>query len=214
MTTAVDPHIAPHYDRCALLVIDTQVDFTEGGATPVSGTAAIVPEIVSLLAAFRDAGRPVVHVVRLYADEDIDRVRRTIISAGATIVAPGSPGSEIVAALRPAGASKLDPQRLLAGELQELGRNETVMFKPRWSAFHRTALEGHLAALGVDTVILAGCNFPNCPRATAFDASQRDLRVVLAADAISGIREGHLREMAGIGVLSAATGAICAHVLG
>jgi nicotinamidase-related amidase len=214
MTTAVDPHIAPHYDRCALLVIDTQVDFTEGGATPVSGTAAIVPEIVSLLAAFRDAGRPVVHVVRLYADEDIDRVRRTIISAGATIVAPGSPGSEIVAALRPAGASKLDPQRLLAGELQELGRNETVMFKPRWSAFHRTALEGHLAALGVDTVILAGCNFPNCPRATAFDASQRDLRVVLAADAISGIREGHLREMAGIGVLSAPTGAICAHVLG
>ena len=214
MTTSADPHIAPHYDRCALLVIDTQVDFTEGGAAPISGTAAVVPEIVRLLEAFRRTGRPIVHVVRLYADEDVDRVRRTLISAGATIVAPGSPGSEIVPALRPVGAAELDPERLLAGELQALGPDETVMFKPRWSAFHRTALEAHLAALGVDTVVLAGCNFPNCPRATAFDASQRDLRVILAADAISGIRDGHLREMAGIGVLSAPTGALCAAVLG
>jgi nicotinamidase-related amidase len=214
MTTTADPHIAPHYDRCALLVIDTQVDFTEGGATPIAGTAAVVPEIVRLLEAFRGAGRPIVHVVRLYAGENVDRVRRTLISAGAAVVAPGSPGSAIVPALRPAGAAEVDPQRLLAGELQDLGPDETVMFKPRWSAFYRTPLEGHLAARGIDTVVLAGCNFPNCPRATAFDASQRDLRVVLAADAISGIRDGHLREMTGIGVLSAPTGAICAGVLG
>jgi len=209
-----DPHIEPHYDRCALLVIDTQVDFTEGGATPIIGTTAVVPEIVTLLEAFRHAGRPIVHAVRLYAGEDVDRVRRTLISGGAAIVAPGSAGSEIVPALRPAGAEPMDPERLLGGELQEIGPNEAAMFKPRWSAFHRTPLEAHLSALDVDTVILAGCNFPNCPRATAFDASQRDFRVVLAADAISGIRNGHLREMTGIGVLSEPTGALCASVVG
>jgi len=215
MTMALaDPHIEPHYDRCALLVIDTQVDFTEGGATPIAGTAAVVPEIVTLLEAFRGAGRPIVHVVRLYAGADVDRVRRTLIAAGAAIVAPGSPGSEIVPALRPAGADSLDPDRLLAGELQELGPNETAIFKPRWSAFHRTQLEAYLTGRGVDTVVLAGCNFPNCPRATALDASQRDFRVVLAADAISGIRNGHLREMAGIGVLCKPTGALCAALVG
>ncbi len=207
-----DPHIEPHYDRCALLVIDTQVDFTEGGANPIAGTAAVVPEIAALLEAFRAAGRPIVHVVRLYAGEDVDRVRRTLISAGAPIVAPGSAGSEIVPALLPAGAEPIDFERLLAGELQEIGPSEAAMFKPRWSAFHRTPLEAHLTSLGVDTVVLAGCNFPNCPRATAFDASQRDYRVLLAADAISGIREGHLREMTGIGVLSEPTGAVCTSV--
>ena len=214
MATAADPHIAPHYDRCALLVIDTQVDFSEGGATPIAGTAAVVPEIVTLLEAFRHARRPIVHVVRLYAGEDVDRVRRTPISQGAQIVAPGSAGSEIVPALLPAGAPRLDPDRLLAGELQAIGPEETAMFKPRWSAFHRTTLEAHLTALGVNTVVIAGCNFANCPRATAFDASQRDFRVVLAADAISGVREDHLREMAGIGVLSEPAGALCAGVLG
>ncbi|MDQ2896263.1 MAG: cysteine hydrolase [Actinomycetota bacterium] len=211
---SADRHVEPHYDRCALLVIDTQVDFTEGGASPIAGTAAVVPEIVTLLEAFRGAGRPIVHVVRLYAGEDVDRVRRTVIAEGAAIVAPGSAGSEIVPALRPAGADSLDPERLVAGELQELGPNETAIFKPRWSAFHRTQLEAYLIERGVDTVVVAGCNFPNCPRATAFDASQRDFRVVLATDAISGIRDGHLREMAGIGVLSEPTGALCASMVG
>lgn len=215
MTSALtDPHIAPHYDRSALLVIDTQVDFTEGGATPVAGMAAVIPEIVALLEAFRGAGRPIVHVVRLYAGEDVDRVRRTLISGGAAVVAPGSAGSEVVPALLPADAGRLDPERLMAGGLQELGPSETAMFKPRWSAFHRTPLHTHLTSLGVDTVVLAGCNFPNCPRATAFDASQHDFRVLLASDAISGIEDAHLREMAGIGVLSEPIEAICAGVVG
>ncbi len=116
-----DPHIEPHYDRCALLVIDTQVDFTEGGATPIIGTTAVVPEIVTLLEAFRHAGRPIVHAVRLYAGEDVDRVRRTLISGGAAIVAPGSAGSEIVPALRPAGAEPMDPERLLGESCRRSG---------------------------------------------------------------------------------------------
>jgi hypothetical protein len=36
----VDEHIAPHIAAAALLIIDTQVDFIDGGASPIDGTSA------------------------------------------------------------------------------------------------------------------------------------------------------------------------------
>ena len=200
----LDPHVAPQLDRSALLVIDTQVDFVEGGASPVPGTAGVVPVIARLLAAHRAARRPVVHVVRLYDGEDVDLPRRTLLASGAPVVRPGSAGSQVVPALLPAGAPLLDPGRLLAGELQPLAEGEWAMWKPRWGAFHRTRLEEHLRALGVTTVVLAGCNYPNCPRAAVYGASERDLRVLVVSDAVSGLQPAHLAEAAGMGVVSAA----------
>ena len=199
----LDSHIAPELDRSALLVIDTQVDFVDGGASPVPGTSAVVPVVARLVAAFRAAGRPVVHVVRLYDGDDVDLARRTLLSSGAPIVRPGSAGAQVVPDLLPAGAPGLDAPRLLAGELQLLGPGEWAMWKPRWGAFHRTGLDDHLRALGVSTVVLAGCNYPNCPRAAVYGASERDYRVLLAADAISGVQPAHLAEAAGMGVVAA-----------
>lgn len=94
---------------------------------------------------------------------------------------------------------------MLGGNLQELGNREWAMWKPRWGAFHRTHLDGHLRNLGVSTVVLAGCNYPNCPRATVYGASERDYRILLASDAISGIRAEHLDEALHIGAIHAAT---------
>lgn len=37
------------------------------------------------------------------------------------------------------------------------------MYKPRWSAFHATQLDSWLQSEKVDTVVVAGCNYPNCP---------------------------------------------------
>ena len=67
-------------------------------------------------------------------------------------------------------------------------------------AFYRTPLEEHLRTSGADTVVVCGCNFPNCPRATVYEASERDFRVVLVADAVSGLYERGAEELAGIGV--------------
>ncbi|WP_416219531.1 isochorismatase family protein [Frankia sp. Cas4] len=39
----------------ALLVIDTQVDFVDGGACPVPGTTQVLPAITRLLRAYRAA---------------------------------------------------------------------------------------------------------------------------------------------------------------
>jgi nicotinamidase-related amidase len=57
------------------------------------------------------------------------------------------------------------------------------MYKPRWRAFYNTLLEKHLHNLDVNTVVVCGCNFPNCPRTTIYEASERDFRIILAKDA-------------------------------
>ncbi len=199
----MDPHVAPELDRSALLVIDVQLDFVDGGASPVPGTSAVVPVVAGLLRAYRAARRPVVHVVRLYDGDDVDLARRSLIAAGAPIVRPGSAGSQIVPDLLPPGAPPLDAPRLLAGDLQELAAGEWAMWKPRWGAFHRTGLDEHLRGLGVTTVVLAGCNYPNCPRAAVYGASERDYRVLVVADAISGVQAGHLDEAGRMGVVVA-----------
>jgi nicotinamidase-related amidase len=41
----------------------------------------------------------------------------------------------------------------------------------------------------MDIIATAGCNFPNCPRITLYEASERDYRLVLIGDAVSGIYE-------------------------
>jgi nicotinamidase-related amidase len=199
----VDPHVAPELHRAALLVVDVQVDFLDGGASAIPGTSAVVPTVSRLVEGFRRSGRPVVHIIRLYDGEDVDLPRRTLISSDAPIVRPGSAGSQIAPDLRPPGAAPLDAPLLLAGGLQALGAAEWALWKPRWGAFHRTRLDDHLRGLGVSTVVVAGCNFPNCPRASLYEASERDYRTLLASDAVSGLLPLHLAEAEGIGVVHA-----------
>ena len=84
------------------------------------------------------------------------------------------------------------------------------MWKPRWSAFHRTRLHEYLTGLEVSTVVVAGCNFPNCPRATIYDSSAHDYRVLVPSDAVSGATALQLDELSKIGVLHATTTTITA----
>lgn len=213
-TAGTDPEITPRLATAALLLIDTQVDFTDDGAVPLPGTATVLPALARLRAGFRAAGRPIVHVVRLYQGEDVDRVRRAAIAAGAAIVAPDTPGAEVVAPLRTGWRRVPAASRLLAGEPVEVADEEMVLWKPRWSAFHRTGLHALLTARGIDTVVVAGFNFPNCPRATVYDASARDYRVLLVTDATSGAHAHGVTELAGLGVLHAPTATVLSRLPG
>jgi hypothetical protein len=49
--------------------------------------------------------------------------------------------------------------------------------------------------------VITGSNYPNCPRATIYEASERDFRVVAVTDAISRLDEGGIGELEAIGVL-------------
>ncbi|MFJ9951773.1 cysteine hydrolase family protein [Kitasatospora sp. NPDC091207] len=200
--TTPDPHLAPHPESSALVTIDLQRDFLSDSPYGIPGTTEVLPQVRRTVEAFRAAGRPVVHIVRLYekGGGNADLVRRTLLASGTELVSPGSEGSRLAPALAPDNAPPLDPELLLAGQAQELGPNEYAIFKPRWGAFYRTPLQELLERHGVDTVVLVGCNFPNCPRATLIQASERDYRVVAVPDAISRTSEQGLAEVAGLGV--------------
>jgi len=199
----VDPSsLAPDFASVALVTIDTQRDTLDGQPFEVPGTSAALPEMRRLAAAFRAAGRPIVHVVRLYRPDgsNVDLCRRRAVADGARLVLAGSPGAELASDLVPASAPRLDTELLLAGGIQRVGPGEVVIYKPRWGAFFQTPLEAHLRALGVSTLVFAGCNFPNCPRTSIYEASERDFRLVLVEDAVSGLYERGKDELRGIGV--------------
>jgi len=203
--TLVVDYVRPHWQHSALVLVDVQADFLDGPAA-VAGTSDLMGNMSQLATAYRAAGRPVIHVVRLYrpGSTDVDPPRRAMIQNGGRMVTPGSSGSQIPASLLPHPV-ELDHELLLSGGLQQLGAREHILYKPRWSAFYRTQLHQHLRALGVDTVVVAGCNLPNCPRGTLFDASERDYRAVAVIDATSQATPERLADLGLIGVAVATT---------
>lgn len=194
---------APEWAGAVLLTIDMQQDFAcDGGNAYVRGTSEITTSCARLVDAFRAAARPIIHVVRLYDPDgsNAEIGRRDHIAKNGPIAAPGTSGSQLTPALCLPQQPDLDAGRLLTGELQPLGEQEWAMFKPRWSAFFHTRLEGFLRGMDASTVVVSGCNLPNCPRATLFGASERDFRAVLVSDATSQVDERRLADLSLIDV--------------
>ena len=197
-----DPYTSPDFSTAALITIDTQRDVLDGGPLEIPGTSAALGHMRVLVEAFRHSGRPIVHVVRLYRPDgaNVDVCRRREVENGARVLTPGTPGSQLAPPLLPDPDLILEDKSLLAGGVQALGPRESAIYKPRWGAFYKTLLEEHLRGQSVTTLVFCGCNFPNCPRTSVYEASERDFRVVVARDAVSGLYEWGERELVGIGV--------------
>jgi nicotinamidase-related amidase len=195
-------YTAPDFTSMALITIDTQRDTLDGGPLEIAGTSAILPRMQRLLETFRRMQMPIVHMVRLYKDDgsNVDLCRRTMVESGTAILRPGSPGSELASELLPDPSIRPDAALLLSGAIQQIALGEVVIYKPRWGAFFNTALETHLQDLGVSSLAFTGCNFPNCPRTSIYEASERDFRIVLVEDAVSGLYKRGTEEMRNIGV--------------
>src|ERR1700712_1357102 len=119
-----DPYVTPDPSRSVLLIIDTQNDFTLPEASAhIAGTAEAIPAMKQVLGMYRAAGRPIIHVVRLYKADGskADACRRTLIESGAVIARPGTSGAEIVTDLKMNPSAALETETLLTGELQTLG---------------------------------------------------------------------------------------------
>ncbi len=191
----------PNYKTSAVITIDTQCDTLDGQPLEIPGTSAALPNIRAILDAYRKNVLPVVHIVRIYRRDgnNVDLCRKEAVENGADILLEGSSGCELATGMFD-GKVRLDPDLLLSGRTQKVGTNEVVIYKPRWGAFFNTPLESHLRSLGVDTLVFVGCNFPNCPRTSIYEASERDFKIVLVEDAVSGLYPKGREEMRNIGV--------------
>ena len=193
----------PELSTSALLTIDFQCDFVMPGAVAeIPGSYDVVPNMKSVLMMFRLLKRPIIHIVRLYRPDgsNDDLCRKSMVEEGTRLVAPHSSGADLADALKPNQEVQLDAGLLLQGGVQQWAEAEYVIYKPRWGAFYRTPLHQHLKTMNVDTLVFCGCNYPNCPRTSVYEASERDYRIILIEDAVSGIYEQGKTELRNIGV--------------
>jgi nicotinamidase-related amidase len=211
----VDPYLEPDYSTATLLTIDVQNDVLAGAPFEFASPEAVMPNMVEVVQAFRAARRPIVHVVRLYLRDgsNADLCRRTSIEQGQGGLIARTAGSDLVSELKPSDEISLDASLLLEGRFQSLTECEVAMFKPRWGAFFGTPSSEHLQQSGTSTVVVIGCNFPNCPRTSIYEASERDFRVVAVSDAISRFDGRDASELADIGVVLATSAEVASSCL-
>ena len=147
----------------ALVIIDMQNDFVLPEAPLcVKGAQATVPTIQKLLDRARAEGWRVIHVIRQHRRDgsDVEIGRAPLFTQGAGICVPGTKGAEIVDELAPLP-------------------DETILRKLRFSAFFQTELDMILRRLKIDTLLIAGTQYPNCVRGTATDAMSHDYNTIV-----------------------------------
>ena len=206
----------PQLASSALVTIDVQSDVLDGQPLEIPGSSQALVAIARLAQAFRARALPIVHVVRLYRPDgsNVDLCRREAVIGGWPALAPDSAGSQLPRELLGKRWAPLQSEALLDGEAQTLGDGEVVLYKPRWGAFFQTRLREHLLGAGASTIVLCGFNFPNCPRTSIYEASERDFRVVAVTDAISGLYERGRDELAAIGVALMSAGEVAERLAG
>lgn len=154
----------------ALLLVDVQNDFLDRpGLYPEPDDLAA--RIAMLLAAFRAASLPVIHV-------------RTVVAADGTDSMPHWQRQGLRQCVRGTEGAMPSPA-LAAADAEE------VVEKRYFSGFETGRLDTLLRKRGVDTVVLAGLYTHGCIRATAIDAYQKGYRVLLAAEGIASTDRQH-----------------------
>ena len=195
------PYTSPNFRSSAVISIDVQCDTLDGQSLEIPGTSQALPRMKMVLDAYRQKKMPIVHIVRIYKKDgsNVELCRRAAVEDGACILLEGDSGCEPATELFEDRVT-LDGGLLLSGKIQKVSDHEVIIYKPRWGAFYKTPLESYLNDHGIDTLVFLGCNFPNCPRTSIYEASERDFKIVLVEDAVSGLYPKGKEEMLNIGV--------------
>lgn len=193
----------PDLGAVSLITIDVQRDFISENSQQRDKKAHVLPYISKAVRAFRILNKPVIHIVRIYKEDgsNADLCRRASIEGGSGLLRPGSEGVQIAEELLPSSQTILDERILLSGGIQEVTPYEFIIYKPRFGAFYQTPLSSLLVKMNINTIAFSGFNFPNCPRASIYEASERDYRIVAIEDAISHIYPRGQKELENIGVV-------------
>ncbi|EOA31500.1 hypothetical protein CARUB_v10014686mg [Capsella rubella] len=184
--------MAERWTNTALLVIDMQKDFIEEGSVmQVKGGKSIVANVIRVVELARQRGILVIWVVREHdpRGRDVEVFRRHHYNSetvGPTV--KGTVGAELV-------------EGLIIREEEE----DYKIVKTRFSAFFGTNLHSFLQTSGVNKLVIAGVQTPNCIRQTVFDAVELDYpNVTVITDATAAatpeIHTANILDMKNIGV--------------
>jgi nicotinamidase-related amidase len=156
--------------RAAVIALDliSDFDFPDGPRVRTE-LASRVRAIGGLLARARSHRVPVV-----YVNDNLGPWRSDSAALIARCIEPSRAGARVVSALLPA-------------------ERDSIVLKPRHSAFFGTPLVALLDDLGVDTVILLGVSAESCVWMTACDAHTRGLGLVVPIDTMAGASSRALR---------------------
>jgi len=159
--------------RAAVLALDVISDFAfPDGPRVRRALQARARAIRQLLSRARSHGVPVI-----YANDNVGPWRSDSSALIARCVAPARAGSQLVRSLLPAA-------------------RDSIILKPRHSAFYGTPLVALLDDLEVDTLILLGVSAESCVWMTACDSHTRGLGLVVPLDTMAGASASALRATA------------------
>lgn len=177
-------------NNTALLVIDMQNGFiNEKSPLCIRGAKKTIPACSEIIDRCHQQKVPVFYVIREYREDgtDVERPRYNVWLKGGK---PLSYGCE------PELSSDM-PEEF------EVLPEDTLILKPRYSAFFATELDMILRRRGIRRLLLAGTTTPNCIRTTCYDALSLDYDVVVLTDCTSSntdeIQESNLRDMENAG---------------
>lgn len=158
--------------RSALIVVDVQRDFCEGGALPVPGCSRIVPRVNEYVEMFSGLGLPVI------ASRDWHPPNHMSFKEF------GGPWPKHC--VRGTEGAGFHPDLKLPEGTVVISK-ATQPDKEAYSAFDGTELHYILTLKGVKRVFVCGVATDYCVKATALDALRLGYEVVLLVDAVAGV---------------------------
>ena len=166
----------------ALLVVDMQNDFCEGGALAVTGGNALVPAINAEIAAARAGGALIVASRDWHPVDHVSFAHR------------GGPWPEHCVQDTPGAAFHPD----LALDADTIRVSKASAFDAdAYAAFDATGLGGYLRSRGIERVIVCGLALDVCVQATALEARREGFTTLLlehlsaavVPDAVAEVRD-------------------------
>lgn len=174
-----EPYIDP---TCtALLVIDMQKGFCdpdsqmEKAGIGTENQRAILPDVLRLVDLARDRGMPVLWSQQIHYPEDVTRRKRRIPSH--------IDKQNWAPCLR--GTWEVDFVDEVAGAIQP---EDLIVEKHRASVFFETTLDTKLRMLGIEQILISGCNTDFCVETTIRDGYYRDMDVIVVRECVAGPR--------------------------
>jgi biuret amidohydrolase len=154
-------------DKTGLLIIDmTNAFLAQGAPVMVPNGTGIIPGLKKLMGLARSKGIRIIYTTQSYHKDGADLGIDPLFH----------PGMEKRNELRE-GSTDVEFYKDIVPEA-----SDTIIVKPRFSAFIGTELELILRSQGIDTLIIGGVLTNVCCESTAREARMRDFKVIFLSD--------------------------------